>query len=588
MKTANPFNEAITLASVLLFLLTPSLRAASAVATPVAEPAVTVGDPANPAGLAKAIQDAYRSGARKIAVSKGVYRLPDAPGDVCKLEKWQDAEISGKGVTLIAEIPTGHYGRMSSIFELRQCQRVTLSGFVISQSEVSFRQGKVTAIDSGDGAAASWSCVWKPDAGYPELPMPPDMKAIGSWNIVDPATRRLKVKAGDMGGLTWAPESGGGYRLRGFKAPPNLAVGDWLVTRRDEVNRPYKIRLIECEDCTVRAVTLSRSWFAPIREDFGSANRIIACRWEPGPKPPGATEEPLVASSADGFHSMCARKGPVIEDCVMQGILLDDCIAINGEFSQLVKTDGAALTLVDNKCGLAPNEPILISGKTGPHQRAMVKAIGANADKTVKVTLDRAINPPGEGGIAWAPWRCGAGYRIARCKIGNTRSRGILVKADDGEIRDNVIADTRMAAVNIGPESYYKETGYWGRIAIENNTIVNCGGYAYGRAAIWVHGHGSGTIDNGDLVVRGNRFTANYQGDVEIEGANNVLVTGNTFTGRTSWPFSMPLPALARVSNSQEVRFLANAVSDPAAYATPLVKSGMNVSGITVDWAKQP
>ena len=45
----------------------------------------------------------------------------------------------------------------------------------------------------------------------------------------------------------------------------------------------------------------------------------------------------------------------------------------------------------------------------------------------------------------------------------------------------------------------------------------------------------------------------------------------------------MPLPTLARVSNSKDVRFSSNAVVNPAAYASPLVKPGANVAGLSTD-----
>lgn len=544
----------------------------------------TVGDPSNPAGLSESIRKAHDAGFRRILIAKGVYHLPDLPGTFCKLDKWEDSELLGEGVTLIAEVPTDHKGQMGCLFELNQCKRVTLSGLVLSQSELTFRQGKVTSIDPGDGKPESWSCVWKADAGYPDLPMPGN--PIGSLNIVDAATRLLKVNSGDNRDLSWQPEPGGAFRLSGFKKTPNLAVGDWLVGRRYEVNIPYKIRLRESRECTIRDVTLMRNGFAAIFECGGSGNRIVACRWEPGPKPLGATEEPLLCASADGFHSVGAVKGPAIEECVMQGILLDDCLAINGVFSLITEMAGASVTLKNNRCGVLPNEPIQVAGRTGDLQMAIVTAFKTNPDHTVTLTLDHPIRPPGEGGEVWAPGHCGAGYRIARNKIGNTRSRGMLLKADDGEIRDNVIEEVRMAAVNIGPESAYQESGYWGHITIEGNTLSNCGGYRYGGGAINIHGHGGDTIDNGDIMIQGNKFSANYQGDIEIDSAQNVQVTGNTFTGRTSWPFPMGKPTLARVVNSRDVSFTSNSVTDPSAYASPLILSGTNVSGLLSNWGR--
>ena len=72
-----------------------------------------------------------------------------------------------------------------------------------------------------------------------------------------------------------------------------------------------------------------------------------------------------------------------------------------------------------------------------------------------------------------------------------------------------------------------------------SKTISSCDGDAiYGGAAILVHGDGA--IGNQNIIIRNNRMSSNYQGDMDIQWVNGMTVAGNVITGAAQWPSTMP------------------------------------------------
>ena len=540
----------------------------------LAEKPVVVGDPSDPAALQGALQRAYEHGAHSIAIRKGVYTMPSSDHDVLLLDGWRGAAVSAEGVTIVA----GAQKWPTAIFHLNHCKGVVVSGGLLTQTEITAYQGRVTSVDPGDGADGSFSCTWSPDAGYPVLPA--DVAKIPSIDFVDQTTRMLKVGTADYYGVKGVSLANNAFRFTGFgRHAPNIAVGDWIVMRRD-IATAIKVHLDDCENCTVKNVSMMRMGFAPIFETGGAGgNHILGCRWLVGPKPDGASETPLVSTMADGFHSTGTAVGPDIEDCTMEGILLDDCIAIHGSFSEVLSSSGNTLTFKGRGSSqFAVGEPATICDKNGFYSTAQVTAVQVEEGGVAHVTLDREMTIPAQS-KAFNPRRCGAGYKIVNNHIGRTRSRAILVKGDNGLIEGNTIVAAEMSAVSIGPEFYWDEAGYVQHVVVRNNIITHCGGSGYGSAILV---HGDGALGNSEIVIERNKLTENYQGEFDIAWAKNVAIRDNTITG---WPRPAPVlkaPTLAQFVDSSDIEFRGNRLTNAAGYAAPLVVSKANVTGLSV------
>ena len=138
--------------------------------------------------------------------------------------------------------------------------------------------------------------------------------------------------------------------------PVRFGVGDWIVARYGDP--PNKVFLADCRGCTVKDVTLMRNGFAPIFESEGGGNHVLRCHWALGPRPSGATEDPVVTNAADGIHSPDADPGPDIEGCTFDGVFLDDCIAIHGGFHKIVSVHGPTLVAQNAYAFYAVGEPV--------------------------------------------------------------------------------------------------------------------------------------------------------------------------------------------------------------------------------------
>lgn len=310
---------------------------------------------------------------------------------------------------------------------------------------------------------------------------------------------------------------------------------------------------------------MMRNGFATVREEGGGGNHILHCRWVLGPRPAGATENPLVTNAADGLHSTGANPGPDIKNCVFEGVFLDDCIAVHGAFQTIKSVSGNTLTVENGWAGLQVGQPARISGDKGFFAEATV-------------TLDKVLGVPASAKLS-NPLADGQGCRIIGCHLGDTRSRGLLLKGDNDIVRGNTFENCGMSAVSLGPEYYWGEADYVKNATIAGNTFRGNGKAGYGGGAILVHGDGA--MGNRNIVIKNNRFASNYLGDVEISWADGVTRSGNVIVGASPWPAVIKAPAPIILSNSRNVTLSGNVVQNASSYKPDLIAVGGNVTGLT-------
>jgi len=501
-------------------------------------------------------------------IRPGTYLLPNVNGSVLTLDGWQNALISARGVTLVlSDLSWNH-----NLFDLKNCSGVTIEGATLTQTEITSYQGRVVAV--GKDEAGKDYADWRPDAGYP-VPPADAQKFPSAINVVDAQTRLLKIGTGDFYDAPMQSRGDGTFRIGIGGA---FGVGDWLVGRYG--NAPFKVFLESSHDCTLKDLTLQRNGFAPIREENGGGNHILGVKWALGPRPAGATENSLVSGAADGLHSTGANPGPHIEGCSFEGVILDDCIAIHGYFQKIKAVAGSTLTVENGAAGLHIGEPARISNEKGFFGEALVSALNDNGDNTSTLTLDKDLGVPADAKVS-NPLRNGAGFRIIGNHLGNTRSRGILTKSDNGLLQNNVIEGCGMSAISIGPEYYWGESDYSHGVVVEGNTLRGNGKAGYGGSAVLVHGDGA--MGNRDISVKNNRFESNYQGDVDVQWTDGVAIFGNTFTSPLAWPDKFQAKPPILVQNAQNIRIAKDQFKTPGVYATPFVGVGANVSKIEQD-----
>ena len=541
---------------------------------------VSVGDPGSPASLPQAIYDAHQQGAMEITIRPGTYRLPPMQtADTLMLDRWHDTTIHAANVVILCE-ETRH-----SALLIRGGRNVTWEGGTLEYPHPAMTQGRIVAMGSDANGS---TCDWRIDAGYPT-----DIDAAKStYDVVDAASRSLKVGTGD-----WTPKSveplpePGSFRFH-YQNKPDFAVNDWLVTRAP--GGSLTAHLDECENCTLRGVTCCNGGFANFFETGGpGGNHYLGCKIQPGPRPPGATVDEIVACGADGFHSKGTVVGPDIEDCVFTGVFLDDCIAIHGRFGRVIRAD--ANTVVLKKGGGDPvvGDPLRISDTHGFFAEGKVTAAEPLPGGDVRVTLDQDLRVPIDhrqdnedklGTKANNPNRCGRGFKILRCQLGHTRSRGILVKADDGTISDCVIEGCGMSGVSIGPEFWWGEANYCWNVSVSNNRFVRCTRNNGEEGTIWVHGDGA--IGNRHVLLKDNVLDTCYGPNIfRLEDVDEVRVTGNHVVNPFTFGPKKTGSSILFLKNSTKVTVGGNEVRGPGKPPGELVhlEPGMKAADVRND-----
>ena len=120
--------------------------------------------------------------------------------------------------------------------------------------------------------------------------------------------------------------------------------------------------------------------------------------------------------------------------------------------------------------------------------------------------------------------------------MGNCRSRGILVKADNGLIENCIISGCGMSAISIGPEYYWGEADYSRNVTVRGNTLRN--NVPNGSEAGTVFVHGDGAVGNGNITITNNFFDGNYgRIAVHVEDTDGIRICDNRFIAS-----SIPLP----------------------------------------------
>ncbi|MCX7007991.1 MAG: right-handed parallel beta-helix repeat-containing protein [Kiritimatiellaeota bacterium] len=498
---------------------------------PVARINVTVDAPV---ALPRALEIALKSGVKKIVIAPGVYPLVST----LEFRNLTNLTIEAKGVTILRLVPTVRG------LDFVHCHGVALHGLTLQCAVPPFTQGRVEKLDE----AGKWLEL-RVDAGYPTNYF--GHKTTGYF--FDPVTQQWKAGTYDFG-FDRADDLGGGlFRLHGplGRAPRACAVGDLMAFRGPG---SADILVADCSAVEISDVAIRNGSGFCIHEDGGEGGNRYSYAVTYGPKPPGATAEPLISANADAFHSSGVRHGPTLDGCRFEG-MCDDGVPIHGSYALVLAATntelfvtrgrffraGDPLRLFDQRGALIGEATVVTNRPERGYQMPLLpkgdltRVFGESRDFW-RITLDHPL-PATQFCRVSDPNANGSGYTIRRCIIRNHRARGMLLKADRGLVEDNVIEGSTIAGIIIAPEYWWNESCYSRDVVVRGNIIRRCGEATNGPwdqrpGAVNIAGEGQEkgiAYGHQRIVIEKNTFEDNAGVNLLIHGAQDVSVRGNRF-----------------------------------------------------------
>ena len=501
-------------------------------------------DPENPGALLPAIMRAYHSGRGQIVIPPGVYKLPEPRGGFyLSFNNMKDFRIIGKGVTLLRTDPT------KGGIQFTHCRNVTLDGITLRCDPIPYTQGRIIALrNTGIPIRLVRIC-----RGY-------RTNMASFTNITVFSARRRWIWPGMTPFHVHDIKRLGVRTFRIMQCSVPCKVGDWMVFRSDGRS---DIQVNSCWDMHIGHVSIIGGTGYCFGETGGRGdNWYIDDSIIYPPKPQGARTSPILGSCADGFHSNSVRHGPNIIGCHFEGTG-DDAIAIQGwyavlrhairrnwvvEFPQSLGSDfckAGDLIRIDTSHGSYLGSTYVVSKKllNGYRPKQATSPQGTvgmafNNSKFYAVTVRNVISQLTYGDRINDTNVDGAGFVIRNCVIKQGFSRGMILKADNGIIIDNIIDTCANGDIELLPELSWDESGSSSNILIEGNTISDTSPI-YSDPAGWNEAGAVSILSNmgaartscnhANIVITDNRFVANNGINLLVSGVRNMLFSGNRF-----------------------------------------------------------
>ena len=520
-----------------------------------------------PFDLQGCIDQQLQAGSKHIVVPPGRYRVTPKNRQHLVLQNLNDLQIVADGVEMVCTETT-------RALTISDCTNVTLRGLVIDYDPLPFTQGRITAM-SADKRIHEIELF----AGYPTA------ETVGNrkYEIFRPDTRTLRCD-------TLYPEKVEVVDSRHIRitnprghADDTEHVGDPIVIASQYAPHGVASHAILCEnDIHVRLENIAV--FASDSFGFWEMNcegtvyyRCRIDRRPPTSDPVQRADPRLRSLNADAFHSTAATKGPSYLECAAR-FMGDDCINICGDYHMIMSSQGKDLRVVaKHHLNIQPGDPVelvMYDGRRLPDAKAVsVQPAGSIRDEeqaflakqhldprlktahnalhqAYTITLDRAVEIP-MGGVICATSRNGNGFTVKGCDFGFNRSRGILIKASDGEVSSNRMEACWMSAILVAPEYWWLEAGSSSNLKITGNTIIKCGGAAISIEAIAGNGQTAPAGIHRNIAITGNTITVSPLPNIQVVATDGLQIENNTFQSPTFGKPSRHRPATTELVKTE-------------------------------------
>ncbi len=522
--------------------------------------------PAVRRALAAAVQAGPDS---KVVFERKRYRFARQPGAaILALENADGITLEGNGAEIIGSPWNG-------FLDIRNSRHITMRGFVLDCDPASFTQGDIVDVSPEEGGF-----LLRIHEGYVNpVELGESLNKQAWYHVgftIDAKERRLKP--GPIDFIKGITEMDRAKRLLRVDLQaecfPHIVAGDRFVVGLNyggsgpliEVSRSADILL---EDYIIHGGKFGMNHF--FSDNDGRVHvkgARIAFR-------PGSSH--LVTSIKDGFHVKHNRIGPVIEDCVLEG-MMDDAINIS-VCPYWVRQD-----MGGNRYLIAELE---FSPRAGDRLMAYTPVPGRVTRPLKVLAVEPAQNPDGMGG----KWniitldqpipdlalhaggnlfpgghdklrvtglynldRCGRDYIVRNNTFLAQRRHALLARSPGGRFEGNTVDGIGGSGVWLGNEigSFY-EGPFPENTAIRNNTFRNTVGTPIHVSA---NGHDAWARK---IAIEDNTFSGWPDTVIHLSNLQGGLIRGNQFeAGRGGGSAAVPV----RVKHAADLQIHNNSIRD--------------------------
>lgn len=532
-------------------------------------------DPGTSFDLQAYIDERIGQGQKVITLPSGRLRVP-AGGRNTHLffENLQDISLIGNNTEIICTETT-------QAIRFENCTNIKLQGISIDYDPLPFTQAVITSI-----ANNKQTLNVKFLDGYSSTVFNDRVE------IYDPETAELSahtyygvtvnVNEADRTAAVIKPNTGRGS----FSTEE---VGDiLLLDSRSSRRIPHTILIEGCTNMTLEDITIYSGTSFAYFERNSSGSKYADCKILRRPLLEDLVPREMKrmrSNNADGFHSKHADIGPEYRNCEV-GYNGDDGFAVNGNYHIITEVNGNELTVI-GKGGDMPNieigdmvEMVAYTGARIPDAQVLSITEGRSVNATERAFLneqvfikeaadtrnasnvyifqiDRLVELP-LGSLIASANKLGNGAKVIDCKVGPTRSRGILLKSSDVTVTGNTIHDTWGQAIKMSPEYKWLEAGTGNNIIIQNNTISDSHEPAIAVYAFGGNGQMGAVGSHDNVEITDNVITNTLNPAIVVTATSNLLIENNSITSPNLSYFVPWIEDFGRSQNANRTIYLNN------------------------------
>jgi hypothetical protein len=358
---------------------------------------------------------------------------------------------------------------LASAFQITRCRNITFKDLVIDYDPIPFTQGTITAVNIEAG-----TFDYKIDSGFPALSEYWFNKCDSKWGIPFDKERRFRMNGesavfsdswDDLGDSTWR------MHMHYKNQAGNIKTGDRFVhiaRQGTAVIFFSQSADIDIDNVHIYASPGTATIF------FQCYGNIHVNRMQVKPRPGSGR---IFSLNGDVVHCQSPRKGPLIENCIFEGMSDDgmNFYTIPSVITEILAPDKVVVKCDHPYTVIKGDHVQIIEPSTGTIKVADVEVTSVEGNV---ITFAKGIEGLKAGknhveaDTIFNLSACGSGFIVRNNILGGFRGRGVVARAHHGLIENNLIHDTSGQGIAISNEPDWPEGPIPADITIRNNTVI--------------------------------------------------------------------------------------------------------------------